>query len=80
MSTYTIRKNGAKLLDEYRGDRIYGDCFVILKDDVETYEVVTSTIVDYCNCPGFVNHGKCKHIAMVLEYRKHADEQFPSTI
>ena len=67
---YSIKPNGRKLLDQYRGDRTYGDCFVILKNDVETYEVVISTIADYCNCPGFVNHGKCKHIAMVYEYKE----------
>jgi hypothetical protein len=65
---YQVKRNGHKLLDEYRGDRVYGDCYCILKDGKETYEVVLSTIGDSCNCPGFTNHGKCKHLNMPYEY------------
>jgi hypothetical protein len=69
MSTYEVKSNGRKLLDEFRGDRIYGDCFVILKDGKEKYEVILSTIGDICNCPGGIHHGNCKHIGMALDYR-----------
>ena len=67
MTKYAVKANGKKLLDEFRGDRVFGDCFVILKDDVEVYEVVTSTLGDFCNCPGFIHHSKCKHITLVYE-------------
>ena len=67
MAEYEVKPNGKKLLDEYRGDRVFGDCYVILKDGKESYEVVISTIVDSCNCPGFTHHGHCKHIDMTYE-------------
>lgn len=68
VTEYEVKPNGSKLLDEYRGDRVYGTCYVIIKNGREAYEVVTSTLGDFCNCPGFTNHGKCKHIAMVYEH------------
>jgi hypothetical protein len=73
MPAYSVKANGKKLLDEFRGDRIFGDCFVILKGDAEAYEVINSTLGDWCNCPGFVHHGKCKHLAMVYEYKENAN-------
>jgi hypothetical protein len=66
-TTYVVKPNGKKLLDEYRGDRTFGDCFIILKNGLEKYEVVVSTLGDQCNCLGWINHGKCKHIQMVYE-------------
>lgn len=67
--TYSVKANGKKLLDEYRGDRIYGDCFIILKNDKETYEVVLSTIGDICNCLAGQHGHNCKHLTMALEYK-----------
>ena len=74
MTTYSVKPNGSKLLDEYRGDRIFGNCFVILKDDKEAYEVVTSTLGDWCNCPGAQHHGKCKHLSMVYDYQSLSEK------
>jgi hypothetical protein len=66
-TTYTVKPNGKKLLDEYRGDRIYGDCYIILKNGKETYEVVLSTIADFCNCPAGQHEKHCKHIDMAYK-------------
>jgi hypothetical protein len=68
--TYGIKPAGTQLLDEYRGDRIYGDCFIITKNGKDAYEVTTSTLGDFCNCPAG-RHGKdCKHLKMVYEYKE----------
>jgi hypothetical protein len=65
--SYEVKSNGHKLLDEYRGDRVYGDCYVILKDGVEKYEVVLSELGNFCNCKAG-EHGKdCKHLKMVYD-------------
>jgi hypothetical protein len=67
--TYDVKPNGTKLLDEFRGDRIYGNCFVIIKNGREEYEVITSTLGDMCNCLAG-QHGKnCKHLQMVYDYQ-----------
>jgi hypothetical protein len=68
-ATYSVKPNGTKLLDEYRGDRIYGDCFVILKNGKETYEVILSTLGDICNCKAGQHGHNCKHVRMALEYK-----------
>lgn len=65
---YSVKSNGSKLLDDFRGDRIYGKCHIILKNGREAYEVVTSTLGDFCNCPAGTHHGHCKHIAMVYKH------------
>lgn len=70
MTKYSVQKGNSKLLDDYRGDRIYGSVYIITKDGVPTYEIVTSTIGEWCDCPGFRNHGKCKHLNMALKYRE----------
>jgi hypothetical protein len=70
MTTYDVKPNGSKLLDNFRGDRIYGDCFVIVKNGKETYEVITSTLGDWCNCPAGQHEKNCKHLLMVYEYKE----------
>jgi hypothetical protein len=69
MTKYSVQKGNSKLLDDYRGDRIYGDVYIILKDGAPHYEVVVSTLGEWCNCKGFEHHGKCKHIKMAQDYR-----------
>jgi hypothetical protein len=69
MTKYSVQKGNSKLLDEFRGDRIYGDVYVITKDGAPHYEVVVATLGEWCNCKGFVNHGNCKHIKMAQDYR-----------
>ena len=76
---YTIKENGQKLLDDYRGDKIYGVCFIIMKNGEEVYEVMMSTVGDVCNCPGYTNHSKCKHIKMVLDSFKPGLEPLPTS-
>jgi hypothetical protein len=70
---YSVRHAGRKVLDEYRGDRIYGDVYWVAKNGVDCYEVIISMFGPDCNCPaGIHGNQKCKHIAMVLEYiEKH---------
>lgn len=70
MTKYSVQKGNPKLLDEFRGDRIVGDVYVITKDGIPTYEVTMSTLGEWCNCKGFTSHGKCKHIRMVFDYRE----------
>jgi hypothetical protein len=69
MAKYSVMKGNPRLLDEYEGDRIYGDTYIINKDGAPTYEVTLSTLGDFCNCPGSVHHGKCKHLQMAYDYR-----------
>jgi hypothetical protein len=73
-TAYGVKANGKKLLDEYRGDRTYGDCFIILKDGKETYEVILSTIGDICNCKAGEHGHDCKHVRMALEYHHKINE------
>ncbi len=64
---YTVKPAGRKLVDDFRGDRIFGEVYTIVKDDVDTYSVTCSTIGAWCDCPGG-RRGKCKHLEMVYEY------------
>jgi hypothetical protein len=68
MSTYSIEKGRTKLLDDFRGDRIYGEAYTIMKDYKPTYEVTISTLGDWCDCPAGKHSGDCKHLRMVYEY------------
>lgn len=68
MTKYTVQKGHTKVLDEYRGDRIYGDVYIINKDGIAAYEVTVSNLGIWCNCPGGTHHGKCKHTKMVSDY------------
>jgi hypothetical protein len=70
MTKYSVSKGNSKLLDEFRGDRIYGDVYIISKDTLPAYEVTISTLGDFCNCQGYVHHSKCKHLDMVYKYRE----------
>jgi len=69
---YEVIDAGNRVVDDFRGDRITGRVFRVIKTpkfgDPSEYEVVQSTIGTWCNCPGNVNHGKCKHLAMVDSY------------
>jgi hypothetical protein len=76
---YTVKKNGTKLLDDNRGDKIYGACYIILKNGEEVHEVMLSTMGDVCNCLGHTNHDKCKHIKMVLDSFKPGLEPLPTS-
>ena len=73
---YTVKPNGRKLLDRFRGDEIYGDCYVVTKftpsdNDITEYEVLVSTFGEECSCPGG-RHPNCKHRKMVLRYREES--------
>jgi hypothetical protein len=70
MTKYSVSKGNAKLLDDFRGDRIYGDMYIISKNTVPTYEVIISQLGDFCNCKGYINRGQCKHLNMVYKYRE----------
>ena len=74
MSRYQIQKGPAKLLDNFRGDRIWGDTYSIYKDGLHAYEVTISTLGEWCNCPGFEHHSKCKHMGMVYKMLTEDDE------
>jgi hypothetical protein len=68
MSTYSVKANGLNLLYNFLGECIYGEKFTILKDNKPTYEVTTSTLGDWCNCPAGRHRGDCKHLQMVDKY------------
>ena len=68
MPVYTVSKGGRLLLDDFRGDRLYGEVYNVKKDGKPAYEVVSSTLGSWCNCPGFTNHSRCKHMAMVYDF------------
>ena len=75
---YTIKPQGQKLLDNFRGDRIYGDLYIVVKEDqggntLGLYEVTISGIGDWCNCPGFQRWSKCKHMQMVFDFIKEEE-------
>jgi hypothetical protein len=67
-TTYAVKPNGKRLLDDFRGDRIYGDRYIIIKDGEDRYEVMFSTFGEVCDCLGFMHVGKCKHVQMVFDY------------
>jgi hypothetical protein len=67
---YSVSKANSRLLDEFRGDRIMGDVYIISKNGLPAYEVTISTLGEECNCQGFVHHGRCKHISLALHYRQ----------
>jgi hypothetical protein len=70
--TYKIEFSGQRVLDDYRGDRIYGDVYIVSKftDDKNdaNYEVTISTLGETCTCPGR-SHSMCKHRQMVEIFR-----------
>ena len=68
-SVYRIERKGRKVIDDYRGDRIYGDTYTVLKDGRPAYEVVTSTLADWCDCPAGRRWGKCKHLQMAYDFQ-----------
>jgi hypothetical protein len=70
MVEYSVGKTNSRLLDEFRGDRIIGDVYIIKKNRLPVYEVTISTLGEWCNCQGFKRHSKCKHIQMAFDYRE----------
>ena len=75
VSEYTVQHVGTRVLDDFRGDRVTGSLFKVTKftpstNDITEYEVVLSTIGDFCSCPAGMHHaGDCKHLKMVREWR-----------
>jgi len=78
-ATYSVVPAGHRVVDDFRGDRITATVWRVIKTpifgDPTEYEVVLSTIADYCNCPGGLHHGKCKHLAMVYGYIAEPHEE-----
>ena len=74
LAEYKVKPNGTKLLDDFRGDRIYGNCYIIIKAGVEIYEVITSTLGDWCNCPAGQHEKNCKHLLMVYDYKEKEEK------
>jgi hypothetical protein len=78
-ATYDIVPAGKRVLDEFRGDRVTGDIYRVIKTpqfgDPSEYEVTLSTLGNWCNCLGGQNHGKCKHFGMVLRYLEHSHDK-----
>lgn len=71
---YAVKFNGFRVVDDFRGDRILGDCYVVVKftpsnNDLTEYEVTFSTLGEECSCPGG-RHPNCKHRDMVRKYRE----------
>jgi hypothetical protein len=73
---YTVAHKGKKLVDEFRGDRVYGDSYLvvkvnkILRTETGFYNVTTSTIGDWCDCPAGSRHpGPCRHQQMVSLFK-----------
>lgn len=70
---YAVKPNGRQLMDRYRGDEIWADCFVVTKfipssNELTEYQVRVSTFGEECTCPGG-RHPDCKHRKMVRGYR-----------
>jgi hypothetical protein len=71
--TYSIHYQRQKLLDQFRGDRIFGDEYAVIKYDqlgVEggIYHVVCSTLGDMCDCPAGQRE-TCRHREMVYIFK-----------
>lgn len=71
--TYSVHYQKQKLLDQFRGDRIYGDEYAVIKYDdlgAETgvYHVVMSTLGDMCDCPAS-QRPTCRHREMVYIFK-----------
>jgi hypothetical protein len=72
--TYTIHSKGKRALDDFRGDRIYGDVYAVLKYDphgVEygVYNVTCSMLGDWCECKAMMNRS-CRHRDMVYIFKE----------
>ena len=70
---YTVRYDGTRLLDRFRGDEISGDVYTVTKfiaesNDITEYKVTFSTFGQECTCPGG-QHPSCKHRKMVEQFR-----------
>jgi hypothetical protein len=54
---YTVAHTGQRLLDDYRGDRIYSDVYQVIKYDKTLlseegfYTIISSTLGEWCDCP-----------------------------
>jgi hypothetical protein len=71
--TYSVHEQGKKLLDEYRGDRIYGNVFGVTKfDKLGAEEIVhfvtQSTFGDECTCKA-AHRADCRHRQMVYIFK-----------
>ena len=71
-ATYDVVPGGTYVLDQFRGDRVSGTFYRIIKTPQfgypTEYKVTFSTLGEWCDCPGGLNHGKCKHVGMVHDY------------
>jgi hypothetical protein len=69
---YAVHYKGKKLLDDFRGDRITGDEYVVTKfgkmGDEDVYFVTQSTFGDECTCKAS-NRYSCRHRQMVYIFR-----------
>ena len=70
---YAVKPNGHRIEDDFRGDRVLADCYVITKftpsnNDLTEYEVTVYSFGLECSCPGG-RHPNCKHRDMVRKWR-----------
>jgi hypothetical protein len=75
--TYSVHSKGKKVLDDFRGDRITGDVFAVIKYDAMggeagAYNVITSTIGDRCDCPAGQKQ-TCRHREMVYIFKEQGE-------
>jgi hypothetical protein len=71
--TYSIHYQKQTLIDQYRGDRVYGDEYAVIKYDslgieADIYHVVCSTLGDMCTCPAS-QRPTCRHREMVYIFK-----------
>jgi hypothetical protein len=69
---YDVVDGGTRILDNFRGDKVTGKVYRVLKipefGNPSEYEVIHSTFGNTCTCQGYMRHNRCKHLKMVEEY------------